>query len=337
MRRRITQLLFTSDSALSDGRRRMRVTIHEFRGSQNLHTLIEEMFTRYLYPGVHVYSEEFPRDSRAEQGWRYVKLLQAATPPEQGITLTADIVSFGGYRAYIRAYFALTGRSLTYDSTISTHFFPAVSVQDRMVLVPQGLKAQLAKGTNEMSPFPAFKEGGVLEVNFHDEGAVRNAVRLVSERLHADFLKDLQAYGRFQDLNGVPLQVLADDLSTDLGYLQHLLKGDQHVFDRASYNYFEWSITPEELPVNTWTKVKLTLRNNSDQELERLSVQLRGPVKVSPERIEMTVAARSSAETLVAVKPEERGDYPLEIVGVLPQDKPLAALVNARPIWVKFT
>ncbi len=317
----------------------MRVTIHEYRGFESKRAQIEQLFAKYLYPGAQASSEMFPPDygRPAEQGWRYVKLLQAATPPEQGITLSADVVSFGGYRAYIRAYFALTGRYMTYDSTIATHFFPAVSVQDRMVLVPQGLKAQLAKGTNEMSPFPPFKEGGVLEVDFNDEGAVRNAVRLVSERLNADFLKDLQAYGRFQDLNGVPLQVLADDLNTDLGYIQHLLKGDQHVFDRASYNYFEWSITPEELPVNTWTKVKLTLRNNSDQDLERLSVQLRGPVKVSPERIEMTVARRSSAETLVAVKPEESGDYPLEIVGVLPQDKPLAALVNARPIWVKFT
>lgn len=315
----------------------MRVTIHEFKGSESKRSQLEELFAKYLYPGVKVSTEGFPPEyGRAEQGWRYVKLLQAATPPAQGITLSFDAASFGGYRAYIKAYFALTGRYLTYTDTIPHAFFPAVSVQDRMVLVPHGLKGQLAKGTNEMSPFPAFKEGGVLEVDFHDQNAVRNAVRLVSERLHADFLKDLQAYGRFQDLNSVPLQVLADDLNIDLGYLQHLLKGDQHVFDRASYNYFEWSITPEELPVNRWTKVTLTLKNNSDQELERLSVQLRGPVKVSPERIEMTVAARSSAETLVAVKPEESGDYPLEIVGVLPQDKPLAALVNARPIWVKF-
>ncbi|HKR11829.1 MAG TPA: hypothetical protein VJT15_07225 [Pyrinomonadaceae bacterium] len=315
----------------------MKVTIHEFKGSESKRTQLEELFAKYLYPGVKVTAEEFPPAyGRAEQGWRYVKLLQAATPPEQGITLSVDASSFGGYRAYIRAYFALTGRYLSYADTLPNNFFPAVSVQDRMVLVPHGLKGQLAQGTNEMSPFPAFKEGGVLEVDFGDQNAVRNAVRLVSERLHADFLKDLQAYGRFQDLNNLPLQVLADDLNTDLGYIQHLLKGDQHVFDRASYNYFEWSITPEELPVNRWTKVTLTLKNNSDQELERLSVQLRGPVKVSPERIEMTVAARSSADTLVAVKPEESGDYPLEIVGVLPQDKPLAALVNARPIWVKF-
>lgn len=316
----------------------MRVTIHEFRDHESQRSQLEELFAKYLYPGVKVSSEEFPPQyGQAEQGWRYVKLLQAATPPEQGILLSFDGSMFGGYRAYIRAYFALTGRYLTYADTLPNNFFPAISVQDRMVLVPQGLKAQLVKGTNEMAPFPAFKEGGVLEVNFRDQTAVRNAVRLASERLHADFLKDLQAYGRFQELNGVPLQVLADDLNIDLGYLQHLLKGDQHVFDRASYNYFEWSITPEELPVNRWTKVTLTLKNNSDQELERLSVQLRGPVKVSPERIEMTVAARSSADTVVAVKPEESGDYPLEIVAVLPQDKPLAALVNARPIWVKFT
>jgi len=316
----------------------MRVTIHEFRGTESRRALVEELFAQYLYRGVKVDSEEFPPEySRAEQGWRYVKLLQAATPPEQGITLSVDAASFGGYRAYIKAYFALTGRYLTYADTIAHSFFPAVSVQDRMVLVPNGLKAQLAKGTNEMSPFPAFREGGVLEVDFYDDAGVRNAVRLVSERLHAEFLRDLQNHAQFQDLNAVPLQVLADDLNIELGYIQYLLNGDEHVLDRASYNHFEWSITPSELPVNRWTKTTLSLKNNSDQALDRLSVQIRGPVKVSPERVEMTVAARSTAETLVAIKPEESGEYPLEIVGVLPQDKPLAALLRPRPIWVKFT
>lgn len=316
----------------------MRVTIHEYRQTESKRALLEELFAKYLYPGVTVISEEFPPDySRAEQGWRYVKLLQAATPPEQGITLSIDASSFGGYRAYIRAYFALTGRYLSYSDGVANAFFPAVSVQDRMVLVPNGLKPQLAKGTNDMSPFPAFKEGGVLEVDFRDESAVRNAVRLVSEKLHEDFLHDLQKHSRFQDLHAVPLQVLADDMNIELGYIQYLLKGDQHVLDRASYNYFEWSINPAELPVNRWTKVTLTLKNNSDQELKRLLIQIRGPVKVSPERVELTVAPRSSAETLVAIKPEESGDYPLEIVGVLPQDKPLAALLQPRPIWVKFS
>lgn len=315
----------------------MRVTIHEFRGTQSKREMIEELFRKFLYSGVTVATEEFPPHyGQGQEGWRYIKLLQAATPPEQGIRLSlAD--PFGGFSPYIKAYFALTGYHVTFGpSDLSYSFFPAVSVQDRMVMVPFGLRQQLSLSNNGLSPFPAFKAGGVMELDFRDENSVRNAVRMVSERVQADFFKDLQAYSRFQDLHSVPLQELADDLNTDLGYLQHLLKGDEHIFDRASYNYFEWTISPEELPVNHWTRVRLSLKNNSDQELEKLSVQIRGPVKVSTDRIELTVAARSSAETEVAISPTESGDYPLEIVAVLPQDKPLAALVHARPIWVKF-
>jgi hypothetical protein len=317
----------------------MRVTIHEFRGIESKRPLLAKYFARFLYPGVNVITEEFPPPhGRAFDSWKYVKLLQAATPPEQGISLSLDGSIFGGYRVYLRAYFALTGYRINYESgELMANFFPAVSVQDHMVLVPAGLRRELARGNSQVSPFPAFKAGGVMDLDFNDEAAMRTAVRLVCERVHADFFKDLQGYARFQDLNSVSLQVLADDLDTELGYIQHLLKGDDHVFDRASYNYFEWSITPEELPMGRWTKATLTLKNNSDQELEKLSVQLRGPVKVRPERIELTIAPRSTAETVVAINPEEKGDYPLEVIAVLPQDKPLAALVQARPIWVKFS
>jgi hypothetical protein len=255
--------------------------------------------------------------------------------------LGLDEFSYSVYRVYIKAYFTMAGsywpNSKGFGDGALLDFFPAVAAQDRMVLVPLGLRQRLARSGEDFPAFPALKAGGVLELDFNDENSVRSAVRMVSERLHADFLKDLQSYRNFQDLNGLSLQAVADDLNADVSYVQHLLKGDEHVFDRAAYNDFEWTITPRELPVNHWTKVTLSLRNNSDQDVEKLIVQVRGPVKVSPERIELTVAAHSSADTFVAIRPEESGDYPLEVVGVLPQDKPLAGFVQAKPVWVKFT
>jgi len=321
----------------------MRVSIFELKGVDSKRELLEQLFSQSLFPGVKVAREEFPPEPGGrDQGWRYLKLLQAAIPPQQGISLGLDEFSYSLYRVYIKAYFSMTGASY-WGNTRSfaggdlLDFFPAVAVQDRMVLVPLGLRRRLARSNEEFPAFPALKAGGVLELDFGDENALRTAVRMVSERLHGDFLKELQAYRSFQDLNSLSLQAVADDLNTDLGYLQHLLKGDEHVFDRSSYNSFEWTITPEELPINRWTKVKLGLRNNSDQDVDKLLVQIRGPVKVSPERIELTVAAHSSADTLVAIKPEESGDYPLEVVGVMPQDKPLAGFIQAKPVWVKFT
>ncbi len=320
----------------------MRVTIFELKGADSKRDLLEQLFGKSLFPGVTITREEFPPQSGRDQGWLYLKLLQAAIPPERGISLSLDEFAYFLYRVYIKAYFSLSGGSYwsntrTYAGLDLLDFFPAVAVHDRMVLVPRGLRRRLVLGNEEFPPFPALKAGGVLELDFNDENALRSAVRTVSERLHADFLKDLQAYRSFQDLSSLTLQELADDLNTDLGYLQHLLKGDEHVFDRAAYNSFDWTIVPEELPVNSWTRVKLGVRNNSDQNFDKLLVEIRGPVKVRPERVELTVAANSSAETLAAIYPEESGEYPLEILGVLPQDKPLAGFINAKPVWVKFT
>ena len=320
----------------------MRVNIFELKGVPSKRERIEELFGKTLFPGVTVTREEFPPDPGGrDQGWRYLKLLQAAIPPEQGISLGLDEFSYSIYRVYIKAYFSMGpsywSNTRGFSGGDLLAFFPAVAVQDRMVLVPLGLRRSLVRSNEAFPAFPALQAGGVLELDFDDENALRTAVRTVSERLNADFLKELQAYRSFQDLNSLSLQTLADDLNADLGYIQHLLKGDEHVFDRASYNSLEWTITPEDLPMNRWTKVTLSLRNNSDQNVEKLLVHIRGPVKVSPERIELTVAANSSADTLVAINPEDSGDYPLEIVGVLPQDKPLAGFIHAKPVWVKFT
>ena len=320
----------------------MRVSIFELKGVDSKREIVEELFSKALFPGVTVTREQFPPESGGrDQGWRYLKLLQAAIPPQQGISLGLDEFSYSLYRVYIKAYFSMSGSYLgstrSFAGSDLLDFFPAVAVQDRMVLVPLGLRQKLVRSNDEFPAFPALKAGGVLELDFNDADALRTAVRMVSERLHGDFLKELQAYRSFQDLSSLSLQALADDLNADLGYIQHLLKGDEHVFDHAPYNEFEWTMTPEELPVNRWTKVTLGLRNNSDQNVDKLLVEIRGPVKVSPERIELSVAAHSSADTLVAIKPEEIGDYPLEVVGVLPQDKPLAGFVQAKPVWVKFT
>ena len=320
----------------------MRVSIFELKGVDSKREIVEELFSKSLFPGVTVTREQFPPESGGrDQGWRYLKLLQAAIPPQQGISLGLDEFIYSLYRVYLKAYFSMSGSYLgstrSFAGSDLLDFFPAVAVQDRMVLVPLGLRQKLVRSNEEFPAFPALKAGGVLELDFNDEDALRTAVRMVSERLHGDFLKELQAYRSFQDLSSLSLQALADDLNADLGYIQHLLKGDEHVFDQAAYNDFEWTMTPEELPVNRWTKVTLGLRNNSDQNVDKLLVQIRGPVKVSPERIELSVAAHSSADTLVAIKPEEIGDYPLEVVVVLPQDKPLAGFVQAKPVWVKFT
>lgn len=180
----------------------MRVSIFELKGVPSKRALLEELFGKSLFPGVTVTREEFPPEPGGrDQGWRYLKLLQAAIPPEQGISLGLDEFSYSIYRVYIKAYFSMSGSY--WGNTRGFHggdllsFFPAVAVQDRMVFVPLGLRRSLVRSNEEFPAFPALKAGGVLELDFDDENALRTAVRTVSEKLHATFLKELQAYRGF--------------------------------------------------------------------------------------------------------------------------------------------
>src|SRR5678815_530011 len=113
----------------------MRVSIFELKGVPSKRELLEELFAKSLFPDVTVTREEFPPEPGGrDQGWRYLKLLQAAIPPEQGISLGLDEFSYSIYRVYIKAYFSISNyywnntRSFTGGELLD--FFPAVAVQD---------------------------------------------------------------------------------------------------------------------------------------------------------------------------------------------------------------
>src|SRR6185369_14975419 len=149
----------------------MRVNIFELKGVPSKRALLQELFEKSLFPGVTVMREEFPPDPGGrDQGWRYLKLLQAAIPPEQGISLGLDEFSYSIYRIYIKAYFSMSGsyfgNTRGFSGSDLLQFFPAVAVHDRMVLVPLGLRRSLVRSNEEFPAFPALKAGGVLELDF---------------------------------------------------------------------------------------------------------------------------------------------------------------------------
>src|SRR5215213_6320741 len=136
----------------------MKVSIFELKGVPSKRALVEELFGKSLFPGVTVTREEFPPEPGGrDQGWRYLKLLQAAIPPERGISLGLDEFSYSIYRVYIKAYFSMSGsywnNTRGFSGPDLLAFFPAVAVQDRMVLVPLGLRRTLARSNED---FPAF-------------------------------------------------------------------------------------------------------------------------------------------------------------------------------------
>lgn len=310
----------------------MKVTIFELSENESRRLLLEELFRKYLSPSISVAAEV----SDAE---RYVKLLQAAIPPAKEISLSLETLSDLHYRIYIKVYFSLNRSDYLYSSRSFigpdlTYLFPAVSVQDRMVFVPEGLGMRLARTPHEMPSFAPFREGGVLELDFSDEGALRNAVGLVAAWVRDDFQQNLQAYAGHHDLREVSLPKIAEDLNTDVGYIQQVLKGDEFAFERASYRSVACTIEPDRCSPGRWTKVQLRVENRSDVDLPNLLVQISGPVKIRPERIQVTVAAGETKEVPVAIRPDEPGEFPIEITFVLPEDRPFVGLVPYHHVWL---
>lgn len=308
----------------------MKVTIFELGENEGRRLLIENLFRKFLWPSVTVTKEGYDSGS-----WRYLKLLQAAIPPEKGISLSVESFSLSSYRVYVKVYFRYAYGWDQWRNPGLTSFFPAVSVQDRMVMVPRGLGSSLAASAGEIPPFYSFKDGGVMEVDFSDEASLSKTVEQVAKAVRADSLQQLQSYARNQDLADTSLSKVAEDLELDLSFVQHLLKGDQRAFERSAYSQMECKITPKTCSPNRWTKAVLSVENKSDIDLTNLMVQIIGPVSVLPERIHLSIPAHSAAEEPIAIKPNEPGDFPVDIRCLLPEDKAFAGVFRQPPFWLK--
>lgn len=321
----------------------MNAEIFFLEEQESLVPRLKELLRTHIHPGIGVTLSEikvpsYARDA-SETGRRYVKLLQASIPPEKGLKLGVHRLVTFGYRFYIEVYYVLSypafryGRSQTFGEYEFNYFFPAVAVRNRMVMIPEGLGKRLQRTSETLSPFNPLEMGGVLEVDFQDEAMLGEAVSQVGGRIRADFLRELRAYASYSSWGEISLPQIAQDLDVDLGFIQHSLKSE--VIEAAFYQKLTCQFDRDRLPFNRWNKVTLTIRNDSDINLSELRVEISGPAKIRPTRIQTDVPAQSSAQVFVAVMPEDVGDFPLEIVFVLSEDQLFADLLPIHHIWLQ--
>jgi hypothetical protein len=69
--------------------------------------------------------------------------------------------------------------------------------------------------------------------------------------------------------------------------------------------------------------------------LSGLFVDLRGPVRIRPERAGTNVPANSSVELDVAIQPEDEGEFPLEVKFTLAEDRALRDWLPTTCVWLK--
>ena len=155
----------------------------------------------------------------------------------------------------------------------------------------------------------------------------------VGQILRADFLKELRAYASYRDVRQIDMAAMARDLDVDAGLIPHTLSTE--AADLDFYRQLTCDFDQHRVSPTRWTRVHLRIRNDSDIDLPQLDISVTGPASVQPGRIQAHVPAHATAEAPIAIKPEDRGDFPLEISLTLPADRLLAGWLPVHHIWLE--
>lgn len=320
----------------------MNAEIFYLESQEELIPSLQESLRAHVYPRIAITLNkiQIPSHDRdpSELGRRYVKLLQASIPPEKGLKLGVSRLVTFGYRFYIEVYYVLTYAAFNYGGrTFGEHefgyFFPAVAIRDRMVMIPAGLGERLERASETLSPFNPLGMGGVEEVDFQNEAGIKAAAARVGAQVRDDFTRELRAYARYQTGKEINLPQVAGDLGVDPGFIYHALETE--TLESAFYQKLTCQVDSDSVSLGRWNKLTLTARNDSDHDLANLQVELSGPVRVRPTRIRVNLPAHSSTDVAVAVMPEDGGDFPVEIVFVLPDDRLFAEMLPVHHIWLR--
>lgn len=267
---------------------------------------------------------------RHEFAARYLKLLQASVLPlkQLNVFLTGPI----SYGFYAVSYYH--GRVISFQSGFRS-LLPAVAIQDRMVLVPHDLGKSLT-GTEELlSLFRPLEMEGVIEVNFEDPSALEGAVTKVAQKVRSDMIEELRAYASYRPREEINFAKLAQDLGIDWRFIKDTLQA--RVRESTFYNQLSCRIDRQELPLGRWTKVTLTIENTSELGLSGLTVEISGPVQILPRRLQTDIVPQSTQELTISIRPEDLGDFPLEVVFFLPEDQVFLEWMPVHHVWLQVT
>jgi hypothetical protein len=317
----------------------MKAEVFYMENQEGLVSGLAEGLRRQLHPALPVELRKIAWSQQREVielGQRYVKLLQASIRPEKGFQLDITVLDHYGYRFYIYVYYAFSYyANKKFQESGLRVFFPAVAVRNRMALVPTGLGKELEFSWNEQlsSPFKPLEMGGAAEVDFGDRPALDDALAQVARTARADLLQEVRAYASYQSPGELDLPAVARDLGVDLGFLNVLLKTGG--IERPFYRQLTCALDRQKIELGRWTRVNLEIRNDSEVSLTELAVTISGPVEIRPARLETDLPARSSRQLPVALKPTERGEFPLEVVLALPDDRVFSGWLPVQHLWLE--
>jgi hypothetical protein len=301
---------------------------------------IRKSLHTHISPSLEIREEYFDAGTYGEAtyviGRQYIALLQAAIDPREGMGMSLGTLEGFRYRFYFQVYYDFVSWKVRnfWDQDLFP-FFPAVALRNQMVLVPHNLGTRLGDAGERGSPLKALHSGGVQEVDFQNPGGLDLALKEVYSNLRTSFFRELQAYASYQEENELtPLRV-AEDLKMDLGFVRQVLKGDSVAFERSPYKGLTCELDSVKLSPGRWTKLTLMVKNHSEEDVPALSIDIAGPIKTRPSRLQTGVMAGATADVQLAIMPEERGEFPIEVKLTLPEDKLLTQWLPLHHIWLE--
>jgi hypothetical protein len=284
---------------------------------------------RYLGYSV---TKQLVSSSSVELARRFIKLLQAAIPPERGMQLNFVEHDFASYWFYFRMYFQMTGAIRSFQGGTLDSFFPAVAIGERMVLVPKGLEKILSNERDNLPCFCPFDPNDVSAIDFKEESAILATIAKIDKAIREELRKELNAYARYYGPVGEGILQVSRDLGVEPAFLRRTLEGGG---DRRNvYSELSCEVAQPDLRCRRWTKVELKIKNGSDQRLIGLIAAIKGPVRVLPTRIEVDIEPNSTNRIWISLMPQEPGDFPLEIIFSLPSDRAFTEWLPVCHVWL---
>jgi hypothetical protein len=175
--------------------------------------------------------------------------------------------------------------------------------------------------------------GGLMEVDFDQPELVDKALTKIGDMLRAEAVQAVRQYASYRPHAELNLEEAARDLGLETSFLADALQ--QHAGKSTFYEKLTCVFRQTTFPMNRWTRVTVDVANASDVGLQGLKVTISGPVRIRPEHIEVDVPAKGSTQFDVALRPEEEGEFPIELGFSLPGDRALLGWLPHVHIWLK--
>ena len=200
-------------------------------------------------------------------------------------------------------------------------------------MVPSELSEKLGWALEVKSPFKPFELGGVLEVDFDKRKKFQKAVKITGKKIVKDLIQELRSYYGYQNFKEIDFDQCALELNVGKTFLKQIITKETE--RSILYKNISCSLKKNTFNLNYWTKTNLIIKNNTNTSLNNLVVDISGPIKLLPSKIEVAIPRKSKVAIPVAIMPDYAGEFPIEITFFLPKDKLFASFLPFHNIWLK--